>query len=357
MKIISIIGARPQFIKLYPLSKELRKLHNEIVVHTGQHYDDELSRIFFDELRLPKPDHNLGVGSFSHGRQTGLMLKKIEEVLLAEKPGLVIVFGDTNSTLAGALAASKLHTKLAHIEAGLRSFKMSMPEEINRVLTDHVSDLLFCPTPTAVRNLGTEGIKEGIHLVGDVMLESLKHFLPIAEKRSKVIEKLDLVPEEYYLLTIHRAENTDIENNLNKILTNISKLDKIIVFPVHPRTVSRIDELGLTGCIGPKLKLIKPVSYLDMLVLEKHASVIMTDSGGVQKEAYWLGVPCLVLRDETEWVEMLTEYRNRLLNIQTEEITQVISTLSKTAPHKDNGLNGEGASARISRIIEGTISN
>ncbi|HEX7400538.1 MAG TPA: UDP-N-acetylglucosamine 2-epimerase (non-hydrolyzing), partial [candidate division Zixibacteria bacterium] len=307
MKIISVVGARPQFIKLASLSKELRKKHHEIIIHTGQHYDDNLSKVFFSELSIPKPDYNLGIGSAEHGEQTGRMMEGIERILLSEKPNLVIVYGDTNSTLAGALAAAKLNIPVAHVEAGLRSYRKSMPEEINRVLTDHVSTLLFCPTPTSVKNLKKEGITKGVHLVGDVMYDSLLDHLKVAEKKSRIMRKLNLRKKEFYLLTIHRAENTDIKENLKKVTQIIAHLDKKVVFPIHPRTRNKLGEFKLLSRLLSlsNLILIDPVSYLDMLILEKNAGFILTDSGGVQKEAFFLRIPCLTLRDETEWVETL----------------------------------------------------
>ncbi|NIM96828.1 MAG: UDP-N-acetylglucosamine 2-epimerase (non-hydrolyzing), partial [candidate division Zixibacteria bacterium] len=251
------------------------------------------------------PDYNLGIGSAEHGEQTGRMLKGIEEVLLFERPDLVIVYGDTNSTLAGALAAAKQNVPVAHVEAGLRSFVKFMPEEINRVLTDHVSSLLFCPTPSSVKNLKREGITKGVHLVGDVMYDSLKENLLVAEKRSKIMKKLKLRKKDFYLMTVHRAENTDIEKNLRKIARIAANLGKRTVFPIHPRARKRLSEFKLLDRLLSKdgLHLIDPVSYLDMLVLEKNAKAVLTDSGGVQKEAFFLRTPCLTLREETEWVE------------------------------------------------------
>jgi len=355
MKIISVVGARPQFIKLSSLSKELRKKHREIILHTGQHYDDELSRVFFSELSIPKPDYNLGIGSAEHGEQTGKMLKAIEEALLFEKPDLVIVYGDTNSTMAGALAAAKQNIPVAHVEAGLRSFVKSMPEEINRVLTDHVSSLLFCPTPTSVRNLKREGITKGVHLVGDVMYDSLKENLSVAEKKSKVMNNLNLQKRDFYLITIHRAENTDLRKNLKKITQILKNLDKKVVFPIHPRTRKRLSEFKLLDRLLSKhdLLLIDPVSYLDMLILEKNARYILTDSGGVQKEAFFLKTPCLTLREETEWVETLKGGCNQLVGLEVDRVAEKIRTKSHLPGkvEEKTALTSKGASKRIARLI------
>ena len=285
MKIASVVGARPNFIKLAPVSKELRKEFDEVIIHTGQHYDYEMDRVFFDELGIPEPDYHLGVGSGSHGYQTGEMLKRVEEVLIKEKPDLVLVFGDTNSTLAGALAAVKLHIKVAHVEAGLRSYDKKMPEEINRVLTGHCSDLLFCPTETGVKNLKNEGIAKGVYLTGDVMVDALQESIKIAEKKSRILDELDLKPEEYFLATVHRAENTDDFSRLRSIVDAFCEIVHI-VFPCHPRTEKMLKKFDLWDRLQKSVKVIKPVGYLDMLVLEKNARKNLTDSGGVQKEAY-----------------------------------------------------------------------
>jgi len=256
------------------------------------------------------------------------MLIEIEKIILKENPDLVIVYGDTNSTLAGALAASKLHVKLAHVEAGLRSFNKRMPEEINRVLTDHVSDILFCPTQTAVENLKNEGITKGVYLVGDVMFDALLHFSKISDMKSNILERLNIKPKEYYLATIHRAENTDNYERLKNILTSFSKLDKIVVFPIHPRTKKMINYHGLDDLIGKgNIKVIDPVGYLDMLNLEKNAKAILTDSGGVQKEAFWLKIPCITLRDETEWIETVNLGWNRLVGSNVEKILEAVRDL------------------------------
>ncbi len=329
MKILTVVGARPQFIKLAPFSKVLRENGvNEIIVHTGQHYDENMNDLFFKELEIPEPDYNLGIGSGNHGEQTGKMLIEIEKIILKENPDLVIVYGDTNSTLAGALAASKLHIKLAHVEAGLRSFNKRMPEEINRVLTDHVSDILFCPTQTAVENLKNEGITKGVYLVGDVMFDALLHFSKISDMKSNILERLNIKPKEYYLATIHRAENTDDHERLKNILTAFSKMNEIVVFPIHPRTRKMINYYGLGDLLeNDNIKLIDPVGYLDMLKLEKNAKSILTDSGGVQKEAFWLKVPCITLRDETEWIETVNLGWNRLVGSDVEKIVEAVRDL------------------------------
>src|SRR5580765_821970 len=301
MHVLSIVGARPQFVKAAMVVEAVRA-HNRLattgnrlrhtLVHTGQHYDRNLSDVFFKQMPLPKPKYNLGVGSGTHGEQTGKLLVGIEEVLLKERPDVVIVYGDTNSTLAGALAASKLGLKVAHVEAGLRSFNRAMPEEINRVVTDHLSDLLFCPTANAIKHLANEGVTQGVYLSGDVMLDAVLAFRPIASKRSQILGKLNVEPNRYILFTVHRAENTDSETNLGKILELLAKIPHPVIFPMHPRTRHRIAELSslqvlaATVAKNPHVLLIDPVSYLDMLALESHARVVMTDSGGVQKEAY-----------------------------------------------------------------------
>jgi len=305
MKVVSVVGARPQFIKLSALSSKLRKYHKEVIVHTGQHYDQELSALFFEELRIPKPDYDLEVGSGSQAEQTGKMLIKLEQVLNFERPDLVLVYGDTNSTLAGALAASKLQIPLAHIEAGMRSWT-DMPEEINRKVTDHLSQLLFCPTPQSVKNLKKEGITQAVYLVGDLMFEALIYNLQMARKNSVILKKLNLNSKNFYLATIHRAENTDSKDNLSKIAKILEDLDKQTVFPVHPRTRKYLQEYRLWDRLqkSKNLVLLEPISYLDMLLLEQNASLILTDSGGVQREAYFLKTPCLILRETTEWTEI-----------------------------------------------------
>lgn len=344
MKLLTVVGARPQFIKAAPVSRELRKVHREILVHTGQHYDYQMSEVFFKELDIPAPDYNLEVGSGSHGVQTGQMMIRLEEVVLKERPDCVLVYGDTNSTLAGALVASKLHIPVAHVEAGLRSFNKAMPEEINRVLTDHVSDLLFAPTDTATKNLAKEGITKGVHQVGDVMHDAVLYNFKIAEEKSDILKKLSLDPQKYLLATIHRASNTDDKDQLGAIIHGFSGIGEKIVFPLHPRTQGKIKELGLSESLrqAKNVHVIDPVGYLDMLILEKNARLILTDSGGVQKEAYFFKVPCITLREETEWVETVESGWNCLLQ-KYENLAVLVK--QRNAPLEHPNLYGNGDSA------------
>jgi UDP-GlcNAc3NAcA epimerase len=353
MKIVTIVGARPQFIKAAPVSRAIRD-HNqkektpritELLVHTGQHYDHGMSQIFFDELEISEPDLNLGVGSGSHGWQTGQMLMRIEKVLLQEKPDYVMVYGDTNSTLAGALAAVKLPIPVAHVEAGLRSFNREMPEEHNRIVADHCSDLLFCPTQTAVDNLAREGITTGVHLVGDTMYDAVLQFSSIARKRSTILEELDVEPKTYLLTTIHRPYNTDIPENLQNIFQAFAELGEVIVFPVHPRTSKKITDLESQfpqQLIPGNVKVIEPVGYLDMLVLEENARLILTDSGGMQKEAYFFGVPCITLRPETEWVETVETGWNVVTGADISSIVEGYQRTINSPPTKRPDLYGDG---------------
>ena len=352
MKIASVVGARPNFIKVAPLSKELRKEFDEVIIHTGQHYDYEMNKIFFDELRIPEPDYHLGVGSGSHGYQTGEILKRTEDVLIKEKPDLVLVFGDTNTTLAGALAASKLHIKVGHIEAGLRSFDRRMPEETNRVLTDHCSDLLFCPTETAVKILGTEGIKNGVYLTGDVMVDALQENIKIAELKSKILDLLSLKPEEYYLATIHRPENTDAFEKLKSIVDAFCVIGDM-VFPCHPRTEKLLKQFGLWDRLTKKTKVIKPVGYLDMLMLEQNAKKILTDSGGIQKEAYIFKVPCITLRENTEWIETVEDGWNVLTGASKEKIVKMANDFEPANDQRDVFGSGDASAKIIVTIKEG----
>lgn len=324
MKVVTIVGARPQFIKASALSRVLRKRHKEILVHTGQHYDYDMSGVFFDGLELPAPDVNLGVGSGGHGAQTGAMLRGIEEVLMAEKPDWVLIFGDTNSTLAGALAAAKLHLPVAHVEAGLRSFNRRMPEEINRVVADHLSELLLCPTSTAVANLAGEGITHNVHLIGDVMLDLLEWAkAKVLAQPPPILDRLALKKRQYLLATVHRSENTDDPARLANILNAFNDLNEQIVFPVHPRTRKTIAASNFS--LQPHVRLIDPVGYMEMVALTNSSRLVLTDSGGLQKEAFWLGVPCITLRDETEWVETVASGWNVLAGSDRKKIVRAVT--------------------------------
>lgn len=354
MKIVSVVGARPQFIKLAALSRKLRKKHRELILHTGQHYDDELSKVFFRQLKIPPPDFNLGVGSGSHGQQTGSMLEEIEYILLQQKPDLVIVYGDTNSTLAGALAAAKLKIPLAHVEAGLRSYRKNMPEEINRVVSDHLSDFLLCPTKTAVENLKREGITKGVYLVGDVMYDSVLQNLKIARKISSVMKDLALRTKDFYLVTIHRAENTDDQKNLKKIVDILLYIKGKVIFPAHPRVRKFLKKYDLLKRLRSKkdLALIDAVSYWDMLILQQNAKIILTDSGGVQKEAFFLKTPCITLREETEWVETVREGRNKVTGLNLNKIKRIL----KRDPPLETIVSGQFGNGRASQKISNIIS-
>lgn len=327
MKIFTVVGARPQFIKASPVSQALRLAgHREFLLHTGQHYDYGMSQVFFDEMGISTPDVNLEIGSGSHGQQTARMLSAIEQHIIEQKPDWVVVYGDTNSTLAAALAACKLRVPIAHIEAGLRSFNRDMPEEHNRVLTDHCADLLLCPTQTAVDHLAREAITQGVHLVGDTMYDAVLQFAEVAKRQSTVLQAHGLAAKEYLLATIHRPYNTDNPTELRNILNAFAEIQETIVFPVHPRTRKKLDELGfMNSTAASNLKLIEPVGYLDMLMLEQHARLILTDSGGIQKEAFFFGVPCVTLRPETEWVETVELGWNVLTSSNTQQIVDAVT--------------------------------
>ncbi|AEP09354.1 non-hydrolyzing UDP-N-acetylglucosamine 2-epimerase [Micavibrio aeruginosavorus] len=327
MKICTIVGARPQFIKAAVVSRALANVPScvEIIIHTGQHYDPNMSDIFFDEMEIPKPAYNLGVGGGTHGQNTGRMIEGIEAIFLKEQPDFVLVYGDTDSTLAGALAAVKLHIPVAHVEAGLRSFNRKMPEEINRVLTDHASDILFVPTKTAKKNLLDEGISgEHVQIVGDVMLDAARFYGRKAEEESNILKRHSLHKSGYILATIHRAENTNDGDRMRSIFKGFSACNDEIILPIHPRTQKMISNLGLA--VPGNVRVIDPVGYLDMVALEKNAMLIATDSGGVQKEAYFHEVPCITLRDETEWVELVDAGANILVGADSEKISVALSS-------------------------------
>lgn len=382
MKIVTIIGARPQFIKSAPFSKAVQKLKsngdenkgtiNELVVHTGQHFDANMSDVFFEELNIPKPAYNLQINSTSHGIMTGRMIESIESILMKEMPDWVMVYGDTNSTLAGALAAVKLNIPIVHVEAGLRSYNRKMPEEINRVLTDQCADCLFCPTKQAVKNLEREGfsnfIKDGslvefsdlrnlaleigathhpvIINIGDTMYDAVLQFAEIARKKCRILDQLEIHPRQYLLATIHRQYNTDCPANLLEILSAFIEIDEPIIFPVHPRTKKYVDMTNL-DLKSSKVRCIPPVGYLDMLTLEQNSKSILTDSGGIQKEAYFFGVPCITLRTETEWVETVETGWNVVVGTDRKRIVETTKKLKMENPRPDMYGDGKAAEKMI----------
>lgn len=378
MKVITIVGARPQFIKTAPVSTALRSRNiTEVLIHTGQHYDLEMSDIFFAELNLPMPDYQLGIGSGSHGMQTGRMLEAIEDILLKENPDWVLVYGDTNSTLAGALAAAKLRIPVAHIEAGLRSYNPDMPEEINRRLTDHMSKLLLCPTKRAINNLAQEGFANIVNKgelidlestlqlgnrshepliinIGDVMYDVLNKTIQIIKKNNPpILDGLAIKKGEYILTTIHRAENTDYKEQLENIIKALSCLEDRIIWPLHPRTKNRLEEFDLIKNIsrGVNIKVINPIGYKDMIYLIKNAKFILTDSGGVQKEAHMLGIPCLTCRAETEWVETLESGWNQIIGLGASQLKKVLPLV--IPKNKYHQIYGDGfAAERIAKVLK-----
>jgi UDP-GlcNAc3NAcA epimerase len=348
MKILSIIGARPEFIQAAPVSKALRHYHTEILVHTGQHYDYLMSQVFFDELGIPIPDYNLEVGSDTHANQTAEIMVRLEQILLEEKPNFIFIRGDTNSTLASAITASKLSIPIAHIEAGERSYDRQMPEEINRLVADHLAKVHFCASQKALDQLSLEGISENVFWVGDVMLDALLLNLPLARQKSNILDRLELIPREYSLVTVHRAANTNDQQRLRNIISGLNQAPETIVFPVHPRTRKSLEKIDVD--IKDHVKLIEPVDYLDMLLLEENARLIATDSGGVQREAYFLEIPCLTLRDETEWVETVNSGWNKLVGTQPEGILK--AWMNFRIPVEHPPLFGDGnAGKHIANII------
>ena len=346
MKIISIVGARPQFIKLAPLSEKLVSAHNEIIVHTGQHYDFAMSHQIFSDLGIRNPDFHLGIGSGSHATQTGDMMKALEEVMVKENPALVIVFGDTNTTLAGALAASKLNIPLVHVEAGLRSYNRAMPEEVNRVVTDHVSEYLFAPTENAARLLEGEGLKEKTYITGDIMVDTIGKHLPVAIEKSTILSELELENNGYNLLTLHRNYNVDNPEILVNILDQLDMLGEAIIFPVHPRTKKNIENTEISW---KNISFTEPLGYIDFIAAEHFSKRIITDSGGIQKEAFILGRPCITLRTETEWVETVEAGWNLLVDPSDKNICEKIRSFE--VPSKKKNVFGEDVSSKMADII------
>lgn len=353
MHIFTIVGARPQFVKAAPLSAVLRQRHHEFLVHTGQHYDASMSDIFFQELDIPAPDVNLGVGSGTHAEQTAAIMVGLEKLMIEQRPDWVLVYGDTNSTLGAALAASKLNLPIAHVEAGLRSYNRTMPEEVNRVLTDHVSRLKLCPTQVAVDNLAREGITEGVVITGDIMLDAVQRSLALARQKSTILDGLE---RPYLLATLHRPANTDDPIALAEIMRALERLDPPVILPIHPRTKNRLAEWGLT--VGGNVRLIEPLGYLDMLILVESASMVITDSGGLQKEAYFLYAPCVTIRPQTEWVETVQSGWNRLCAPQQQDILAAVSDALAPRPADHPDFYGDGSAAvRIVEALEAAQSD
>jgi UDP-N-acetylglucosamine 2-epimerase len=350
VKILTIVGARPQFIKAAAVSRALRAEQHEVLLHTGQHYDEEMSAQFFRELGLPAPDIELHVGSASHGQQTASMLLGIERAILEHRPDRVLVYGDTNSTLAGALAAAKLHVPVAHVEAGLRSYNRRMPEELNRIVTDQLSELLFCPSMAAAENLRREGITAGVHVVGDVMGDAVRLFVPDATRAAAITARYRVTPRSYFVATVHRAENTDDSSRLRSVIRGFGGAGEPVLFPMHPRVRQAIALAGIA--VPDNVMPLAPVGYTEMLALVSNARAVLTDSGGLQKEAYWLGVPCVTVRDETEWVETVQAGWNTVAGADADRISAAAKRA--TAPAHRPTLYGEGeAATRICDVLAG----
>ncbi|MDZ4177864.1 MAG: UDP-N-acetylglucosamine 2-epimerase (non-hydrolyzing) [Coriobacteriia bacterium] len=352
MKVVSIVGARPQFIKAAPVSRALREAHEEILVHSGQHYDHGMSQVFFDELGIPAPDYELAVGSGGHGHQTGEMLGLIEVLLGNLAPDVVLVYGDTNTTLAGALAAAKSRIPVAHVEAGLRSFNRAMPEEINRVVTDHISDVLLCPTPAAVDHLAREGITQGVHLVGDVMLDTARLFAEETDA-SEALSRFGLAEDGFYLATVHRAATSDDAESLASVIAAFDALDHPVVWALHPRTRKNLEAFGLDRAVAdaPNVRAIDPLGYGDTIALLRSSAGLLTDSGGMQKEAYFFGVPCVTLREETEWTETVETGWNVLVGTDRTRIVGAVAAMSRPSARPE--LYGDGYAAQaVVKILE-----
>lgn len=354
-KALSVVGARPQFIKLAPIASAFEGKLDHVVVHTGQHYDEAMSGVFFEDLIIPHPDYNLEVGSGSHAAQTASMMTRLEGILKKEEPDVVVVYGDTNSTLAGALVAAKLNIPVAHIEAGLRSFNRDMPEEINRIVTDRLSRLLFCPTETAMRNLFREGMKDASHLVGDVMFDALLLHRSLIDRHSSILASIGVRRAGFYLATVHRASNTDDVEALTGILNALNALDAPVVFPLHPRTRDTMAVREMVLGEWSRILFVEPVGYLDMLALQANARKVLTDSGGVQKESYCLGTPCVTLRLETEWVETLESGWNTLAGMGKESIIEAALMARPSAPQKPLYGSGRASHAIADILLEAVI--
>lgn len=357
-KLVTILGARPQFIKAAVLSRIIRERDeiSEVIIHTGQHFDENMSEVFFKEMEIPKPEYNLDINGIGHGAMTGRMLEKIEEVLLLEKPSLVVVYGDTNSTLAGALAAKKLGIRVAHVEAGLRSFNMGMPEEVNRILTDRISDILFCPTASAVANLKTEGFDHfdaDIILCGDIMKDSVGFYGRLSSRKSAIVKQLSLKNNDFILSTVHRQENTDDIENLRSIIRGLNEISKStpVVLPIHPRTkaVMKQFEIAFEGLM------IDPIGYFDMLELLKHCKMVITDSGGLQKEAYFNQKPCIIIREETEWVELVNHHYALITGAEADQIKEAYQQFKTKKPAYDKDLYGNNVGETIYQVIQKLI--
>jgi UDP-GlcNAc3NAcA epimerase len=355
MKIITIIGARPQFVKMAVLSKEVRKYHKEIIIHTGQHYDDQLSKVFFDQLGIPIPDYNLAIGSGTHAYQTGHMLIEIEKILIDQDPDFVLIYGDTNSTISASLAAIKLHLPIGHVESGLRNFDLSIPEEVNRVVSNHLATINFAPTVTAVENLKMEGIINNVFLTGDVMYDSLLANLPIAESTSTILSDLSLNEREYIVATIHRPENTDNTTNLTNIFSALKECGKKVLVPLHPRTLKELKNHSIDLLNSSNLKILNPLNYFDFLVLLNNSSMAITDSGGVQKEAYMLKKPCLTIYESTSWIETVNDGWNKLIRPEKDVIIEAIKNFKPAESY--NSHYGDGKAAiKIAEIIDNYLS-
>jgi len=355
VKVLTVVGARPQFIKAAPVSRVLRREHEEFLLHTGQHYDDEMSDLFFRQLHIPAPDANLEVGSGRHGAQTGAMLPGIESVAIDQKPDWLLVYGDTNSTLAGALVGAKLHIPVVHVEAGLRSYDRRMPEEVNRVVADHLAALNLCPTDAAIDNLAREGITVGVQLVGDVMFDAFQQNLEVARKSTRIVQELGLERGGFALLTVHRAENVDEPEQLAGILRGVGDSGRPVVFPVHPRTRASFAANGLKPAAN--VQVIDPVGYLEMLVLEDNAESIVTDSGGVQKEAYFAGRPCVTLRDRTEWTETVAAGWNVLAGTDAAEIARAMRHFRPDGERPELFGDGHAAERVVEALVTVKVSN